>query len=195
MTDDEQELPAFPIWSYQIIPDPNQPQVVALAFETALLFFPADVQKKFEDGDAVAVQHLFELIDLAETPFCHLVGDEFVHARHQHILVMGAIEDADGAETRHRSVDAPQVVVADLCSDGRLERDDAATLWVDAGQNASSYLVRFWNAKLDGKITFRCLGCPASDPSDCLTRLVWAKALKTALLRTIGRSTVEIDEG
>ncbi len=34
MTDDEQDLPAFPIWSYQIIPDPNQPQVVALAFET-----------------------------------------------------------------------------------------------------------------------------------------------------------------
>lgn len=34
MTDDEQELPAFPIWSYQIIPDPNQPQMVALAFET-----------------------------------------------------------------------------------------------------------------------------------------------------------------
>ncbi|MET0219044.1 MAG: hypothetical protein ABW213_00140 [Tardiphaga sp.] len=34
MTDDEQELPAFPIWNYQIIPDPNQPQVVAIAFET-----------------------------------------------------------------------------------------------------------------------------------------------------------------
>lgn len=34
MTDDEQELPAFPIWSYQLIPDPNRPHVVALAFET-----------------------------------------------------------------------------------------------------------------------------------------------------------------
>lgn len=34
MTDDEQELPAFPIWSYQLIPDPNQPHVVALAIET-----------------------------------------------------------------------------------------------------------------------------------------------------------------
>lgn len=33
-TDDDQELPAFPIWNYQIIADPNQPQVVAIAFET-----------------------------------------------------------------------------------------------------------------------------------------------------------------
>jgi len=34
MADDEQELPAFPIWSYQLIPDPNRPHVVALAIET-----------------------------------------------------------------------------------------------------------------------------------------------------------------
>lgn len=32
---DEQELPAYPIRAYQIIPDPNQPHVVAIAFETA----------------------------------------------------------------------------------------------------------------------------------------------------------------
>jgi hypothetical protein len=31
---DEQELPAYPILAYQLIPDPNQPTVVALAFET-----------------------------------------------------------------------------------------------------------------------------------------------------------------
>ena len=31
---DEQELPAFPIRAYQLIPDPNQPTVVALAIET-----------------------------------------------------------------------------------------------------------------------------------------------------------------
>ena len=31
---DEQEIPAYPIRAYQIIPDPNQPNVVALAFET-----------------------------------------------------------------------------------------------------------------------------------------------------------------
>jgi hypothetical protein len=31
---DEQELPAFPIRAYQLIPDPNQPDVVALAIET-----------------------------------------------------------------------------------------------------------------------------------------------------------------
>ena len=30
---DEQELPAFPIRAYQLIPDPNQPTVVALAIE------------------------------------------------------------------------------------------------------------------------------------------------------------------
>jgi hypothetical protein len=32
---DEQELPAHPIRAYQLIPDPNRPEVVALAFETA----------------------------------------------------------------------------------------------------------------------------------------------------------------
>ena len=32
--EDEQELPAYPIRAYQLIPDPNQPTVVALAIET-----------------------------------------------------------------------------------------------------------------------------------------------------------------
>jgi hypothetical protein len=64
----------------------------------------------------------------------------------------------------------------------------------EAGQNAASFLTRTWNAKLDGRLTFHGLGCPASDPSDCLTRLSWAKALRTALLRTTGQSTIEIDE-
>ena len=31
---EEQELPAYPIRAYQLIPDPNQPTVVALAIET-----------------------------------------------------------------------------------------------------------------------------------------------------------------
>ena len=31
---DERELPAYPIRAYQLIPDPNRPHVVALAFET-----------------------------------------------------------------------------------------------------------------------------------------------------------------
>jgi hypothetical protein len=31
---DEQELPAYPILAYQLIPDPNRPTVVALAIET-----------------------------------------------------------------------------------------------------------------------------------------------------------------
>jgi hypothetical protein len=30
----EQELPAYPIRAYQLIPDPNRPEVVALAIET-----------------------------------------------------------------------------------------------------------------------------------------------------------------
>jgi hypothetical protein len=33
-TNDEQQLPAYPIRAYQLIPDPNQPTVVALAIET-----------------------------------------------------------------------------------------------------------------------------------------------------------------
>jgi hypothetical protein len=32
--DDEQEIVAYPIRAYQLIPDPNRPEVVALAFET-----------------------------------------------------------------------------------------------------------------------------------------------------------------
>ena len=31
---DEQEIPAYPILAYQLIPDPNRLLVVALAFET-----------------------------------------------------------------------------------------------------------------------------------------------------------------
>jgi hypothetical protein len=33
-TTSEQQLPAYPIRAYQLIPDPNQPTVVALAIET-----------------------------------------------------------------------------------------------------------------------------------------------------------------
>src|SRR3978361_466302 len=33
-TTSEEELPAYPIRAYQLIPDPNQPSVVALAIET-----------------------------------------------------------------------------------------------------------------------------------------------------------------
>jgi hypothetical protein len=33
-TTEELELPAYPIRAYQLIPDPNQPTVVALAIET-----------------------------------------------------------------------------------------------------------------------------------------------------------------
>jgi hypothetical protein len=33
-TTTEQELPAYPIRAYQLIPDPNAPNVVALAIET-----------------------------------------------------------------------------------------------------------------------------------------------------------------
>jgi hypothetical protein len=33
-TTEEQELPAYPIRAYQLIPDPNHPTVVALAIET-----------------------------------------------------------------------------------------------------------------------------------------------------------------
>jgi hypothetical protein len=33
---EEQELPAYPIRAYQLIPDPNQPAVVALAIETEM---------------------------------------------------------------------------------------------------------------------------------------------------------------
>ena len=33
-TTSEEELPAYPIRAYQLIPDPNRPTVVALAIET-----------------------------------------------------------------------------------------------------------------------------------------------------------------
>jgi hypothetical protein len=33
-TTEEQELPAYPIRAYQLIPDPNHPAVVAIAIET-----------------------------------------------------------------------------------------------------------------------------------------------------------------
>ena len=32
---EEQDLPAYPIRAYQLIPDPNRPDVVAVAIETA----------------------------------------------------------------------------------------------------------------------------------------------------------------
>jgi 5S rRNA maturation endonuclease (ribonuclease M5) len=55
----------------------------------------------------------------------------------------------------------------------------------EAGENASSFLSRKWNAQLDGQVAFKTMRCPGPDPSDCLSRREWARALRTDLRRVL----------
>src|ERR1700733_15873158 len=84
--------------------------VVAARLQPRGLFLVAYVEKELQDGDAVTVQHLFKLIDLAKSPLRHLVADRLMYPRQQHVLVMRAIEDAETAEQGLRGMRAPEIV-------------------------------------------------------------------------------------
>ena len=73
-----------------------------------------------------------EIVDEIVPLLPHLLRDELVHAHHQHIFVMRAVEDADVTEFGRALVDAPQEIVGELLFRRLLESGDAAALGIHA---------------------------------------------------------------
>ena len=86
-------------------------RVIEPPLEAPKLFLRADVQEDFDDVGATGHQFLLESVDHRVTLSPDLLGNELMHAGHQHILVMRAVENDDLALLRHLLFDAPQEVM------------------------------------------------------------------------------------
>src|SRR3954451_23332646 len=93
--------------------------------ETITLLLLGHVQEEFQDQRAVARQMTLEVPDarvalvpdiLAEDSFGQMLPpDDFrTHARHEHFLVMRAVEDPDAAAFGQRLGDTPEKIVIKL---------------------------------------------------------------------------------
>ena len=58
-----------------------------------------------------------------------------MHPHHEHLLVVGSVEDADAAPCRHPAGHAPEEVVVEILGRRLLERGDLAPLRVDPGHD------------------------------------------------------------
>src|SRR4051794_2088999 len=99
------------------------------------LLVARDVQEQLHDARAGVVDERLEVVDVPVAAAPDRLRDELVDARDQHVLVMGAIEDADVAMRGRGGVDAPQEVVGELLRGRLLERRDPHALRVDAGED------------------------------------------------------------
>ena len=117
--------------------------LVEPAQETLLLLRLRDVQEELPDQHAVACQVALEAADVAvallpdpvrDQPWRQLLmrEDLGVHAHHEHLLVVRAVEDADTPALGQGAIAAPQVIVIQLLVRGHLERVDLAALRVHA---------------------------------------------------------------
>src|SRR5688572_3362899 len=88
------------------------------------------MEEELEDRDSVLAEHALEVVDLLIPLRPHGAGNEIAHANHEHILVMRAVEDADGALRRSRVMDAPEIVVAQLEVTRLLEAGNDASLGI-----------------------------------------------------------------
>src|SRR5215218_7581138 len=110
-------------------------RVVEARAEPLGLLLARDVQVELDDARARVVQQPLEVVDVPVATAPDGLGGEFVDADHEHVLVVGAVEDADLAVARRVRMDAPQEVVRELERRGLLERDDAHALRVHAAED------------------------------------------------------------
>src|SRR5262245_5234152 len=114
--------------------------------EAALLLLPRDVQEELahehgvprevalERGDVLHALVPDRLRDAARRQAL-LLEELGVDAHRHHLLVVGAVEDADAPALRQRARGAPQEVVVELLGRGRLEREHLAAGRVDAREH------------------------------------------------------------
>ena len=99
--------------------------------EADALLLLGEVEEQLHDGEPVVGEVALPVVDVAvallpDVPPARLPGqllvleDLGVHAHHEDLLVVGAVEDADLAAARQVGGEAPQVVVVELQGRGRL---------------------------------------------------------------------------
>ena len=105
------------------------------AHEAAQLFILVDVQIELHDFRAAPGQQLLETVDLKVAPVQLGGRREFMHALHQHRLIVRTVENHDFALLRRYRVDAPQKVVRLLDPGRRLEGLYPASLRIHRGEH------------------------------------------------------------
>ena len=68
-------------------------RIVDALLEAPQLLLGIDVEVELEDVGAVVVQHLLEVVDVLVALRPDRLRHHLVHALHQHVLVVGAVED------------------------------------------------------------------------------------------------------
>jgi hypothetical protein len=96
-----------------------------------------DVEEELHHGRPFVGEHALEVGDVREPPPPHGLGREPAHAHGEHVLVVRAVEHADGPARRAERVDAPQVVVRALGRRRRRERGDAEPERAAPGEHAA----------------------------------------------------------
>ena len=100
--------------------------------ESLLLLLLANVQEKFQDGDAAGVQHAFEFVDVPVALRPNFFGNQAVDAGDEHVFVVRTVEDSDIASARYGFVNSPEEIVRQLFVIGLLEGGDFAALGIHA---------------------------------------------------------------
>src|SRR5579863_2547678 len=86
-------IPVFPLFEVGQRQLPVPSRVLHPLLEPPFLLFLADVQKEFQDRDAVLGEHSLEIVDLTIAAPPDFFWNQVVHSHHQHIFVVGAIKD------------------------------------------------------------------------------------------------------
>ena len=105
------EVPLRPVLGVEL---PGLLRLLLPLQQAHLLLLGGDVQKELEHDGAVADQQPLEVVDLLEARPPDARWRQLVHPHHQHVLVVGAVEDGDPPPGRGVGVDAPEKVVVQL---------------------------------------------------------------------------------
>jgi hypothetical protein len=111
--------------------------VVETGLEAASLLVAGDVEEELEDDDVVIDEEVLELVDVVEALADDFGGNQLMDAGDEHILVVGAVEDADHSTGGNRGVTAPEEVVTGFERSGNFEGCNVATLRIDAGEDVA----------------------------------------------------------
>src|SRR5215212_10440508 len=110
-------------------------RIVKAALQTLLLLVFGDVQEEFQDGYTVEREVALEGVDLVVAPSPDVLGDHVLDTDDEHVLVVGAVEDADPTPGRSAPVVSPQEVMVGLNGTRSLERRHPAPLRVDTAED------------------------------------------------------------
>ena len=79
--------------------------------QALVLFLFADMEKKFQQHDAVVGQQFLEGVDLLVAGAPDFLRLQSQHTHDKNVLVMRPVEQTDATVARHGLVDAPEEIV------------------------------------------------------------------------------------